>query len=155
MFIRGRLAKVVALDATRPRQFLADEWHSKKSATLRLHSNIKKFLKMKFDLDFETFQAEKEAAIKALQFSGTFAAAHSAIAELVPYAEYFEQDDLAAMGRAALENSQVRWIAEDADVGSFYRKLLEKILSSGLAPGEVTKLKELYPEPATDDDDPV
>lgn len=67
---------------------------------------------------------EKEAAIDALVHSGSFAATHSAIAKLEELRATLNTEDAERLLIAALDNSQIGWIASDSDVYAFFTGLL-------------------------------
>ncbi|PWU08791.1 MAG: hypothetical protein C5B47_04170 [Verrucomicrobia bacterium] len=142
---------VSPLDDAEPREFLANEWYEKRRSTLRVHSKIKVFLKAKFDLEFETFKAEKQAAINALAFSGSFASTHTAIGELQPYVEYLEPNEYLEIAQAALNNNQIFWIGSDSDVAEFYKLILPKVPAGTMTADEMATLKKIFnPVPSVD-----
>lgn len=69
---------------------------------------------------------EKEAAIKALVHSGSFATTHSAIAKLEELRSTLNTEDAERLLTAALDNSQIGWIASDSDVYAFFTGLLSE-----------------------------
>ena len=138
------------LDREVPRQFLADEWKARRLGTLRLHSNIKVFFKAKFDLEFASQVEERKAAIKALLHSLSFASTHAAIAELEPYVEFLDIEDIVELAKGALENTQIRWIATDDDVHGLYSKILPKVPPESMNAEDLAKLKELFANASND-----
>lgn len=69
---------------------------------------------------------EKEAAINALVYSGSFATTHSAIAKLEELRATLNAEDAEKLLAAALVNSQIGWIASDSDVYAFFTGLLSE-----------------------------
>lgn len=74
--------------------------------------------------DFDGLYAEKVAAVDALVDSRSFAETHAAISKLNYYREILNTSDAERLINAAVNNDQVRWIATDSDVYSFFAKLL-------------------------------
>ncbi|QOD81853.1 PIN domain-containing protein [Chromobacterium haemolyticum] len=69
---------------------------------------------------------EKEEAINALVESGSFATTHSAIAKLEELRATLNTADVERLLIAALDNSQIGWIASDSDVYAFFTGLLNE-----------------------------
>ncbi|KVZ09031.1 hypothetical protein WL80_01290 [Burkholderia ubonensis] len=69
---------------------------------------------------------EKEAAIEALVASSNFAETHIAVAKLQPLRATLNKSDVARLVEAAIDNSQIRWIASDSDVYAFFTALLSE-----------------------------
>ncbi|WP_316679564.1 PIN domain-containing protein [Ralstonia chuxiongensis] len=70
--------------------------------------------------------SEKEAAVKALAESATFAETHAAVAKLQPLRATLNKSDVERLLEAAIDNSQIRWIASDEDVYAFFTALLSE-----------------------------
>ena len=96
---------------------------------------------------------EKEAAINALVQSGSFTTTHSAIAKLEVLRATLNTADAERLLRAAVENSQIGWIASDSDVYAFFTALLDEHphLDSSLV-FEVAEVFGLLPD--EEDQDP-
>lgn len=84
-----------------------------------------------FDQDIEAYKEaalafgdQKENLITALEESGTFANTHQVIAQLAKQRD-FSDEQVVRMVDAAIENTQISWIAEDEDVKKFYTELLQ------------------------------
>ena len=69
---------------------------------------------------------EKEAAVKALAESASFAETHTAVAKLQPLRATLNKADVEQLLVAAIGNSQIRWIASDEDVYAFFTALLSE-----------------------------
>lgn len=135
------------LEETNFNEFLLHEWHSKKKSSLHYYKRLSSFFKDKFpDIKLAT-ELEKELLIKQLVGSLSFATTHAAIAKLQKHSD-FTDDQAAAIASAALFNSQILWILDDADVHAFMEGLLSshknvldadvaKALEQALAPPTV------------------
>jgi hypothetical protein len=113
------------LSKDRVKPYLAKEWEAHKGGEVRLYRRISDFLKEHFpDIKVAT-ELEKEIRIQALVDSASFDATHRALSRLRQYTEYTPQQ-AADLLEAALTNSQIRWIAGDSDVRSFFEALYEE-----------------------------
>lgn len=74
--------------------------------------------------DVDGLYAEKVAAVDTLVDSRSFAQTHAAISRLNYYREILNTSDAERLINAAVNNEQVRWIATDSDVYTFFAKLL-------------------------------
>ena len=108
----------------RAHQFLIDEWKNKKNGDLYLHTEIRPFLKAKFEIELKGLDEEKGCVIDALKLSSSFAATHSAVAQIEPFIDLLTKDDVIELAQAAEDNSQIYWIRSDDDVRDFYRQIL-------------------------------
>lgn len=103
--------------------FLQEEWRSAKGARIIFYKRIGSFFKDYFPNSPLATDLEKEALIKDLSESGSFASTHSVIARLASYTE-FNKAQRSALLDAALGNNQVYLIAEDEDVTTFFAQLI-------------------------------
>lgn len=131
------------LDKNRVLQFIADEWKERKESELYGHSEVRIFLNQLLKIEFEGLKQEKNAALEALQYSGSFASTHARIEALSPYIELLEPADIVALAEAAVSNNQIGWIAQDDDVRAFYTSVVLPHLSS-LEPELQKNLVELF-----------
>ncbi|MFP3609264.1 PIN domain-containing protein [Paraburkholderia sp. SIMBA_050] len=67
---------------------------------------------------------QKAAAIEALVSSESFASTHEAIASLEQFVSALSPAEVERLLTAAIDNTQIRWIASDSDVYAFYITLL-------------------------------
>lgn len=109
----------------KPHQFLVDEWRTRENSDLILHKELKPFLNAQFEIIKLEVDREKAAAISRLTSSGSFAMTHLALAQLLPFVYALTNEDATALIRGGLDNDQIRWIATDSDVKSFYKDLLD------------------------------
>lgn len=117
----GDYVSVLAKDRVKP--YLVREWEERKGGEVRLYRRISDFLRQHFpDIKVAT-ELEKEIRLQALIDSGSFDSTHRAISRLRQYTEFTPQQ-AADLLEAAVENTQIRWIAADSDVQEFYRDLL-------------------------------
>ena len=142
------------LRADRPRDVLAMEWEERKSGgTLTLFSELKPFLAAKFPHIKLAADVEKSVAIDGLLYSGTFAQTHEAIRKITPMLDNLDNADAVRLIDAGLNNTQICWIASDADVNAFFlelRKRFEPHLDNEL----LERLDEKYfPEECSELDD--
>jgi hypothetical protein len=114
------------LDKSGPRKFLISEWREKKWGELHLHAELGPFLRSIDDSIRLVTETAKNAAVMNLVNSGSFASTHVAIAELKPYMALLTPSDVETLLRAALDNSQIKWIAGDEDVREFFETIWTK-----------------------------
>lgn len=89
-----------------------------------------------------TEEKRKEALIIALENSNSFKRTHSVIADLLS-CENFTGIDKERLANIAVSNSQVRYILNDSDVATFYKKLLIDVSKSNRTEDMQTILSEL------------
>jgi PIN domain len=111
------------VDDTRLAEFLSDEWEGQKASKIFVYRKLSEFFRHKFPKIRLASEMEKELAISELARSGNFQRTHAAIANLSKFTD-FTKDELNAIVDAAISNSQVYWIAEDADVKAFMQGLI-------------------------------
>lgn len=116
----GDYTSGVSKDRIKP--YLAKEWECEKGGEVRLYRRISEFLNEHFpDIKVAT-ELEKEIRIQALVDSWSFDATHRAISRLRQYTDYTPQQ-AADLLEAAVSNTQIRWIAGDSDIRSFFEPL--------------------------------
>nr|WP_312231153.1 PIN domain-containing protein [Pseudomonas sp.] len=80
-------------------------------------------------LTTEQLQA-KQSAIEYLVGSGSFTTTHYAVSKLSALKGLLDAEDAEVLFRAALDNSQISWIASDEDVHDFYVFLANHFLTA-------------------------
>jgi len=109
-----------------PKDFLCDEWSSKRGGTLYVYQQLGQFFKENYPSERFALQIEKQTAIQKLINSGSFAATHAAVSLLDPNISFLTSEEAEQVVHGALSNSQVAWIVSDADVESFLMKMLKE-----------------------------
>lgn len=144
------------------KQYLKDEWAEKKGATITLYMDLKTYLAAEFPAFKDTKSVKKSVAIEALEKSGNFASTHKQISNLNAAYDGIDVGDALRIFRAIIVNPQVRWIANDADVREFYKKLFTRFYID--TPPDLDEalfevapyLDPLFvPVPPTDDEDDI
>lgn len=92
------------------------------------------------EINQDKIKLEKLGLIMSLESSGNFFTTHRLIEKLVKYQSWSE-DEIQMLIDAALNNTQVRYIVNDPDVKSFYKKVLA---SSSTQNKNSKELKELF-----------
>lgn len=145
------------LGASKIHEALYVEWGSTKRSTVRLYRDLGAFSKKHFpDLQLAT-DVPKLKAIRALASSGSFADTHAIVARLAEFS-LFSPVHARLLIRAAVDNSQVRWIATDDDVSALLRRVIDAHLGILDANDVAILEREMHPPaPAinlgSDDDD--
>ncbi|MCV2881768.1 PIN domain-containing protein [Actibacterium sp. XHP0104] len=102
--------------------FLEKEWReSKKFGKITLHGSLSNFFKERFPAIKLSVEFEKDELIQKLDGSPNFSETHRIIAKLNEY-EHFTVGQTKSIFSALVNNSQVSWIATDADIQDFYKK---------------------------------
>lgn len=147
---------VSALDETKFKDFLLDEWASRKKSKLRYYKRLSSFFKEHFPEIKLASELEKDLLIKNLVTSSNFATTHSLVAKLSKSTD-FTSAQATAILLAATSNNQVGWIATDTDVDAFLQSILDSYCK-GVDPKlveEVEALLDVDTVPDADDlDDP-
>lgn len=100
-------------------QFLKEEWERKKESKIIFYDSLTSFFQEQ-EIDIELrWEEEKNKLVQKLSESPNFATTHEVIEKLSKF-NIFEERQIIGIGRAAIVNSQVSWIAQDPDVNSFY-----------------------------------
>jgi hypothetical protein len=102
---------------------LLEEWGIVKLGNVVFYRRLASFFKDYFPSSLLAADLEKELLIRDLDESGSFAATHSVVAKLSSYRS-FDKAERNAIVTAAIENSQVRMIVEDADVSEFMNSVV-------------------------------
>ena len=105
--------------------FLSDEYQKIKKAPLRYYKRISQFFVSEFPQIHLASEIEKDLLIQQLADSSNFAVTHSVVAKLRQFTEFSISQSTAIL-TAAVNNSQVGWIAGDPDV----RALLTCVINS-------------------------
>lgn len=124
VFISGDRDYVSPLKDDAFHSFLQDEWQSAKNAEIIFYKRLASFFKDFFPNSPLATDLEKEALIKDLAASGSFAVTHSVIARLSTYTD-FNRSQRNQLFDAALSNNQVYLIAEDQDVREFLGRVIQ------------------------------
>jgi hypothetical protein len=112
------------LDPTVFDEFLAAEWEREKLSRIRFYRDIKSFLDTTFPSIRLASDVRKYFLIDELVGSESFAGTHTTVAELDRY-DSFSIDEAFRLLNGGLENTQVRWLAQDEDVRKLIRKVLD------------------------------
>lgn len=121
------------LDPTVPKAFLVEEWKTRRNGTLTLYEQIGQFFSANFPGEDFSLVIEKREAIDSLIESRSFASTHYAVGLLNPYISFLTDEEAEEVVQGAMSNSQVAWIASDADVEAFLKEMLKQhgdVLSS-------------------------
>jgi len=114
---------VSALDENQLKEFLLNEWAQHGKGALRFYRRLSSFFKEHFPDIKLASELEKELAIQELASSANFAQTHTAIGKLAKHTQ-FTNIQLNDIVRAAVSNSQVSWIVQDADVNEFLTRII-------------------------------
>jgi len=108
------------LNTSKISNFLAEEWKQEKSfGRVFLHRSLSAFFTTKFrDVNLSSEQM-KDELVERLRNSSSFAETHEIISELEKFKD-FTLKQKKGLFSALINNLQVTWIAEDADVKEFY-----------------------------------
>ena len=123
VFISGDRDYVSPLKDDSFHSFLQAEWATAKKGKVIFYKRVGSFFKEYFPNSPLATDLEKDALIKDLAESGSFATTHSVITRLSTYSE-FSKAQRAQLLDAALTNNQVYLIAEDEDVREFMDHVL-------------------------------
>ena len=98
--------------------YLKDEWNTKKKSDIYFFKRISEFFKEKFPQIVIASEYEKDLLIKDLSGSRSFAATRYLLTRLSKFTE-FSTDQLNAFTVACINNNQILWIRDDADIKEF------------------------------------
>jgi hypothetical protein len=105
------------------KEFLVREWEEKKGSKILFYRSLTSFFKEhKINIELR-WEEEKDRLILELLESPNFAATHGIIGKLSKFIN-FSEEQIKNIGKAAILNSQVSWIAQDSDVKQFYEKYI-------------------------------
>jgi len=110
------------LDAERLRDFLTEEWLTRKNSKAVLYKRLLQFLSIKFPDAKVAAKLEKDILISELASSTSFATTHQVISELNSFPS-FSPKQASEIADAYITNQQVGWIASDANVYDFGKKI--------------------------------
>ena len=116
----------VKIGARKVKQFLKDEWSAEKDSEIALFHDIKGYLSHEFPDFKDAKSVKKSSAIKKLENSRSFMTTHRQIANLEEVYDQIKSSDSIRIFEALLSNNQIKWIATDEDVESFYTKLFKR-----------------------------
>lgn len=105
------------------RRYLEVEWRNKKKGTASLYPRVSALIAAHFKGAESAADIEKDIRANSLLTSDSFASTHKAIADLTGYDE-FSESTARKIATAFIENDQVRWIRNDADVKEFFEKFI-------------------------------
>jgi hypothetical protein len=105
------------------RRYLEWEWKKKNGGSVSLWKRLSQYIAANFPDAANAAEIERSIAVKNLVDASNFSQTHSAIAVLSGF-ERFSKQQAEMIAGAFINNSQVRWIAGDADVKEFGRKFL-------------------------------
>jgi hypothetical protein len=111
------------LDSESMDEYLVDEWKQLKNSQIRYHRDIKQFLDSVFPQIRLASDVRKYFLIGSLIESTSFADSHGIVASLNQY-ESFTAEEARRLLSGGMENSQVRWLAQDEDVAALLAKVL-------------------------------
>jgi hypothetical protein len=111
------------LDSTQLHEFLSDEWSRTKNSDVCFYQDIRSFLDNCFPQIRLASDVHKYLLIESLINSPNFAETHQITARLLKYST-FNLAEASLLLAAGLENSQVRWLAQDEDVAEVLRRAI-------------------------------
>lgn len=126
----------------RMKDVLISEWQSEKDGEVVLYQRLSDFFADIYPRVKLASELERQIRVQALVQSNSFEETHRAVQRLSGEAEFSDAqvDDLF---EAATSNSQIRWIASDQDVNSFFRNLFE-VYGGRLESFELERFNRLY-----------
>jgi predicted nucleic acid-binding protein len=123
-FVSGDKDYRSALDDESFSDFLADEWERKKKSGIVFYQRISAFFKEKFPHIKLAMELEKGLLVEGFVTSRSFARTHEIVLKLSKYSE-FSADEFNRIVVAAINNSQVSSIIDDADIHEFLVKVTQ------------------------------
>jgi PIN domain len=115
------------LDPAAFNSYLQDEWVATKDGTVHFYQRLSSFFAEHYHNIKLATELEKDMLIDELAAARTFAQTHLAIASLRRF-EDFTPAQLNAIASAYVNNPQLHWIIDDADVGDFLLRLSDRII---------------------------
>jgi len=112
------------IDNSQFSSFLQQEWEEKKKSKINFYNQLSNFFAENYPEIKLKEEENKNSLIADLMTSLNFASTHGIISKLKGYAD-FSPSQIRQLIDAAVINNQVYWIAEDPDVNTFYKKLIE------------------------------
>lgn len=134
----------------RIKDVLLGEWRAEKKGEVVLYRRLSDFFADIYPSIKLASDLERELRVRALVASNSFEETHRAVQRLAGEGEFSEAqvDDLF---EAAIANSQIRWIASDADVNGFFRGLFD-VYGERLDLFDLTRFNRLYRPEDSDGD---
>jgi len=128
---------------------LSREWagHFGKGASIKLYKSLSEFFRDEFPDIRISDEAAKNELISQLRLSPNFATTHSIVADLSQF-KFFTNSQVRSLFEILVENTQVGWIASDADLQEFYFSLQSK---SYVVPNEIQDVAASLLEVQKDD----
>lgn len=112
------------LEPTKVNEYLADEWTSRKRASLHLQPSLTNFLEHSFPELRLVPDVRKHLLIEDLLGSASFNETHRVLGQLNRYTE-FTHDEAERLLAGGLENTQIFWLVDDPDVERLVVSLLD------------------------------
>ena len=142
------------LTKTDVKEFIGEEWQTKKNAKLLLYDDIGIFLGSVDEKIKLATHGMKESRISNLVDSGSFASTHKAISELEQVIPLLTDQEIEILAHGAVNNDQISWISGDKDVMDFYQRILKDRLEQ-LSPELRSKIQKMFfgPHPQVDNND--
>jgi len=134
--------------------YLMDEWVEHKSGELISYRKLSAFFKSKYPEIELASEIEKDLLIRRLASSSDFLSTHMIVSRLSGLSG-FTLSQAEAILSAAVNNSQVAWIARDQDVSQFLTSVMSEndFFLDGSLVGQVMELTGSAFEQSTTDDD--
>ena len=111
------------LDDSRLHEFLQEEWIRLKGSTIHFYREIKSFFQAKYPNIHLSSDVRKYFLIEELISSPSFVDTHNVVGQLSVY-DSFTLGEAQRILSGGMENSQVRWLARDPDVGGFLNEVI-------------------------------
>lgn len=115
------------LDSGKIKSMLQAEWSSRfgKHSSISLFPSLGAYLRTRFHQIKLSDEAAKNELIERLEIAPNFSTTHNIISELSGFS-FFTSSQVIRLFEILVNNSQVGWIATDADIFDFYSKLQNK-----------------------------
>lgn len=143
-----------ALNKEEANEYLKQEWKNKGGEDLILYNSIRLFVKKHFPHIKVSSDVERRWAIDNLVSSNSFFSTHHAIGHLSPFIGQFSLPEVEEMVHALENNTQIRWICQDADVQAFYRVISEPVTDRLTAEAQKIIGSRIKPDLTWDDEIP-
>jgi predicted nucleic acid-binding protein len=140
------------LTPSTPKEFLVREWErSTDTGKLTLYKGLPEFLKAHFQDIKLSDEIDKLAALEKLEKSLSFDATHNAIAKLIKYDD-FTDNEISRIAAAYDNNNQVYMIFGDMDVTVLAKKVIS-VAKSGAAKQAIKPIEALLEQIEEDEND--
>lgn len=117
------------LERLRFNEFLLEEWTAVNSGKLHYYRELSGFFRENFPTIQLADEVEKDFLVQRLLKSDSFSETHGIVSKLSQHTE-FTPSQASLIAEAATSNSQVAWIAGDADVRALLRRIVTQYGSS-------------------------